>query len=239
MTAERSGNAPRGRRGGQRPGGRPQQPGQRPASGQSQSPGGPRRARPGERPPARGQRTGGTGMPGENRGPRRQGATGGFGAAPARRPAGQRPPAGPQRRGGSGTSGWTTVRPWRPPRDDASEPLLDDEAQPDWNEQHTRRPPRRTSGDPAGTPSAAGGRTRVRPPAWPGGSANRGGAGAPNRGPPSGPRSSSPPDDSTEGVTQRPRRGVQGGARPPRRPPAAGKRPTGNWLPRDTAPNDE
>jgi hypothetical protein len=203
VTAERSGNAPRGRRNAGRGGG-PQQR----ASGSGQGTG-PRRVRRDDNSP-RGQRPTGAGSGAGGR-TRPRTATG------SPRAGGPRPPGGPQRRS-SGTAGWTAVRPWRPPRDDASEPLLDDDTQPDWTEQR----PARSPGAPR--PAAGAGGGRMRPPPWPGG---------PQRGTgrQGGRRSGAGPNRPNGSASNSGRGPAQRGSGPGRR--------TRTWLPPESQPDDD
>jgi hypothetical protein len=156
VRSERTGNSPRGRRGKRAPDGRPSTSDQ-PQSGAGRG-GGQRRPRAADDASGRGASRGGPPRSGASRPPRSGGQGGGF-----------------QRRTSS-TSGWTTVRPWRPPRDDADEPVLDDEdTQPNWDAMPPDRTSRRTTGIGAARPAA--GRSRSRPPAWPSG--NMQGSGRP------------------------------------------------------------
>lgn len=212
VTADRSGNAPRRGRGGRR-GGRPQQQqGQGPRA--NQHPQGPRPPRRGGGPP-HGPRDDAGNMAG---GPHR--AADGRGFQPrVPRPATPRPASGNMtRRRENGASGWTTVRPWRPPRDDASEPILDDDTQPDWTEHRPARP--------TGLPTAGVTRGRLRPPAWPGGSGGRRATPRPGTGP-----------NRREGAGNPPPRGQRPGGHPNQRPNPPNQRNGADRRPRAWMPN--
>lgn len=194
VTSERTGNSPRGKRGGRAQTGRP------PAPGQG---GGQRRPRPANNRPGRGAPQGGGNRSGGAARPPRSGGQGGY-----------------QRRTSS-TSGWTTVRPWRPPRDDADEAILeDDDTQPNWDALPAQRPQRQ---------AAEAGRPRSRPPAWPG-NAPQGGRRNPGAPGPSPARRPDLPQQRTQGGSPNARRNQR---------PSGSKRRSGTWIPPESAPKDE
>jgi hypothetical protein len=207
VKSERPGNSPRGRRGRRPADGRPSQPG----SGAPARSGGQRRQRGPDERPGRGA----------------QGASARGGGARPTRSGGQ---GGYQRRGPSNTTGWTTVRPWRPPRDDADVPMLDeDDAQPNWDALPADRSSRRPAGTSIGAGRPAAGRSGSRPPAWPGrGQQPRQRAPAPSRAAGTG-----------EPASSQKRRGNAPNTRRTQGPSAGGQRRTGTWLPTDSAPVDE
>lgn len=209
MRSERTGNSPRGRRGRRAPDGRPSTSGQA-QSGAGRS-GSQRRPRAADNATGRGTPKGGPPRGGSSRPPRGGGQGGGF-----------------QRRTSS-TSGWTTVRPWRPPRDDADEPILDDEdTQPNWDTIPADRTSRHTTGTGAARPAA--GRSRSRPPAWPGGNTQG------SRRPTNEAARSNRGDTSSSSSRARP---PQSNARQNQRPPRSGPPRQGTWMPPDSAPPDE
>lgn len=249
MTAERSGNAPRG--------GRPQ--GGRPANGRQQPSGG-RATRPNGGPangarrqsgvsPSRAPRPGGGPAMG-NRGPQRvangQPERDGNVAQPSVRRAGGQAYDSPVRRQQRGAAGWTTVRPWRPPRDNANEPALDDDSQPNFPQDHHSRPAQRLGLPSAGRSNAgaASARGRMRPPAWPGGgSGGRTGGDTGNQRPSSAAKGNGATNGYRTGNDGR--RVAPTRSAPPRsgmpRPGAASDRPRrqGSWLPAQSVPPED
>jgi len=128
-------------------------------------------------------------------------------------------------------TGWTTVRPWRPPRDDADEPILDDdEKQPDWDANPTRtdaqRGSRSLTDGLGGQPRRS---SRVRPPAWPGGGQRQGPR----------PQARRPDGGNQSGAGQnRPRPGGNSAGGGP--PAGGGQRRRGTWMrPGAPRPDDE
>jgi hypothetical protein len=208
VRSERTGNSPRGRRGRRAPDGRPSPPGQTQAAAGRD--GGQRRTRGADNAGGRGASKGGPSRGSASRPPRTGGQGGGF-----------------QRRTSS-TSGWTTVRPWRPPRDDADEPILDDEdTQPNWDTIPADRTSRQKMGTSAARPTA--GRNRSRPPAWPGGGSQGGRRPANETGRTNRSGASASPR------TRRPASDQRQNQRPPRN---AQSRPS-TWMSPDSAPPDE
>jgi hypothetical protein len=208
VRSERTGNSPRGKRGGRAPDGRPSSPGQA-QSGAGR--GGQRRPRATDTGPGRGASKGGPPRGGTSR-QSRGGQGGGF-----------------QRRTSS-TSGWTTVRPWRPPRDEAEEPILDDDdTQPNWDAIPADRTTRRPAGTSVGAARPAAGRGRSRPPAWPGGPSQ--GSRRSTNEPARAPRGNGTPSSRT----RRPAPNQRQNQRPPR-----GTQPrSSTWMPPDSTPHDE
>jgi 23S rRNA pseudouridine2605 synthase len=209
VRSERSGNSPRGGRGRRPSDGRPPSPGQ-PQPGAGRGGSSQRRPRAADTGPARGAPRGGPPRGGASRPPRTGGQGGGF-----------------QRRTSS-TSGWTTVRPWRPPRDDADEPMLDDDdSQPNWDtipaDRRSQRPPG------AGAPRPAAGRGRSRPPAWPGGSPQGG------RRPANDPAQSPRGGNTAAPRARRPASNQRQNQRPPRNTAPR----SSTWMRPDSAPPDE
>lgn len=246
MIPERTGEGPRRRRGGRRPDGRTLETGQRPAplpGGQSPPRGGFPGGGPSRGAPSIPLRPG-NGPPRGNSGPQ-----GGIARGPRRPPSlpnsrdvqprssGQRPQGWSRQRSTNGAAGWTSVRPWQPPRDDANEPILDDdEPQPDYVDRRLQGVPRPSTGNGA-PPTGFNGRGHVRPPSWPSGNVGRPPPRPPERRPPPQDRRPGPPAQGNYGPPGRgnsgpPGRGTFGPAaeRGPRRPRT--------WLPQDLPVDD-